>query len=188
MKPDYLIRLKQFYSKHKRLPSYSEMLVIFGLSSKNAVYKIVHKWIDEGILEKANNKLSPAGRFFELPVLGMIKAGYPILADQNKSYLTIDEYLISDPTTTFLLKVRGDSMINAGIFEDDLVIIDSKSSPANGDIVLAEIDSEWTLKYLVRSNGKMFLEAANSNYPPLMPRKELKVHGVVKGVIRKYQA
>lgn len=187
MKTDYLLELKRFYGKFKRLPSYSEMLGLFGLSSKNAVHKIVHKWIEEGLLNKINSKLAPAPKFFSLPLLGLIKAGQPILADEDKSYLTIDEYLIDDPSSSFLLKVRGDSMVNAGIFEDDLVIIDMKRSAASGDIVLAEIDREWTLKYLKKAKGETYLEAANENYPPLHPKKELKVHGVVKGVIRKFR-
>jgi repressor LexA len=187
MKTDYLSQIKKFYAAYKRLPSYSEMLKLFNLSSKNAVYKIVHKWIEEGLLNKENGKLAPAAQFFSLPLLGMVKAGHPILADENKSYLTLDEYLIADPTSSFLLKVRGDSMIDAGIFEDDLVVIDSKTSAENGDIVLAEVDSEWTLKYLKKHKNKIFLEAGNSKYPPIHPKRELKVHGVVRGVIRKFR-
>ncbi|MCX7997100.1 MAG: transcriptional repressor LexA [Patescibacteria group bacterium] len=188
MKPDYLAAIKQFYGKAKRLPSYSEMLDLFGLSSKNAVHKIVHKWIEDGLLKKENSKLAPTGKFFALPLLGMVRAGQPILADENKSYLTLDEYLIDDPSSSFLLKVRGDSMVNAGIFEDDLVIIDMKRSALSGDIVLAEIDKEWTLKYLKKDKNRIYLEAANDKYPPLHPKKELKVHGVVMGVIRKFRS
>lgn len=189
MKTDYLQKLKKFYAKSKRLPSYSEMLSLFGLASKNAVHKIVHKWIEEGILNKENSKLAPSSQFFRLPLVGLVKAGQPILADENKSYLTLDEYLIDDPTSSFLLKVRGDSMVNAGIFEDDLVVIDMKKQALVGDVVLAEIDREWTLKYLKKekNNSKMYLEPANDNYPSLHPKGELKIHGVVKGVIRKFR-
>ncbi len=189
MKTDYLLELKKFYAKAKRLPSYSEMLSLFGLASKNAVHKIVHKWIEDGLLNKDNNKLAPNSKFFAIPLVGMVKAGQPILADENKSYLTIDEYMIDDPTSSFLLKVRGDSMVNAGIFEDDLVVIDMKKQAIVGDIVLAEIDREWTLKYLKKQkNNSLYLEAANDRYPPLLPKKELKVHGVVKGVIRRFSS
>lgn len=186
MKNDYLAEVKKFYAKTKRLPSYSEMLKLFGLASKNAVHKIVHKWIQEGILNQENSKLAPAAQFFRLPLIGIVKAGQPILADENKSYLTLDEYMIDDPTSSFLLKVRGDSMVDAGIFEDDLVVIDMKREAFIGDIVLAEIDHEWTLKYLKKEKEKLYLEAANVRYPPLRPKGELKVHGVVKGVIRKF--
>ncbi|MFW5703755.1 MAG: transcriptional repressor LexA [Patescibacteria group bacterium] len=187
MKENYLASLKTFYARCKRLPSYSEMLELFSLSSKNAVYKIVHKWIDEGLLVKENGKLAPAARFFSLPLVGMVRAGHPILADEHKSYLTLDEYLISDPNSSFLLKVRGDSMVDAGIFEDDLVVIDGKQVAASGDIVLAEVDNEWTLKYLKMEQNRTYLEAANENYDPIYPKQQLKVHGVVRGVIRKFR-
>lgn len=187
MKTDYLASVKKFYGRCKRLPSYSEMLELFGLSSKNAVFKIVHKWIEDGLLTKENGKLAPAASFFSIPLVGMVRAGHPILADENKSYLTLDEYLIADPTSTFLLKVRGDSMVEAGIFEDDLVVIDSRSKADNNDIVLAEVDNEWTLKYLKVGPKGTWLEPGNKNYKPIYPKFQLKVHGVVRGVIRKFK-
>jgi len=185
MKTEYLASLKRFYGKKKRLPSYSEMLGLFGVSSKNAIYKIVHRWINEGLLQKENGKLSPSSQFFSLPLVGTVRAGHPILADEHKSYLTLDEYLINDPASSFLLKVRGDSMVNAGIFEDDLVVIDSGERAENGDIVLAEVDNEWTLKYLTIEHDRTYLEAANERYAPIHPRFQMKIHGVVRGVIRR---
>lgn len=185
MSINHLTSLKKFYKDFNRLPSYTEMLKIFGFSSKNSVFKLVNKWIEEGFLLKDEKKLAPTSKFFGLPLLGIIKAGYPILAEENKTYLTIDEYLIEDPTNLFLLKVSGDSMIDAGIFEGDIVIIDHKKQPKNGDIVLAEVDREWTLKYLKKDSKTVYLEAGNPNYPPIYPKRELKIHGTVKGVVRK---
>ena len=79
-------------------------------------------------------------------------------------------------------------MVNAGIFEDDLVVIDMKKQALIGDVVLAEIDREWTLKYLKKEkNNDLYLEPANEKYPTLHPKGELKIHGVVKGVIRKFR-
>lgn len=187
MKPDYLNAVRKFYARCKRFPSYSEMLDLFQVSSKNAVYKIVHKWIEEGLVNKENGKLAPSASFFRLPLVGMVRAGHPILADEHKSYLTLDEYLISDPTSSFLLKVRGDSMVEAGIFEDDLVVIDSLQKAANGDIVLAEVDNEWTLKYLATETDRTYLKPANPRYEAIHPKYQLKIHGVVRGVIRKLQ-
>jgi SOS regulatory protein LexA len=184
MKKDYLAEIKSFYKKCKRLPSYSEMLKMFDISSKNTIYRIITKLIEDGVIKKENGKLAPTPKFFSLPLLGLIKAGYPILSEENKSYLTLDEYLIDDPNSSFLLKVSGDSMINAGIFEGDLVIIEKKEA-INGDIVLAEIDREWTLKYLKKEKQITYLEAANEKYPRLVPKQELKIYGVVKAVIRK---
>lgn len=177
-----LNQIKKFYRRHKRLPSYSEMLKIFGFSSKNAVFKVIQKLVDEGLLKKEGNKLSPTNRFFALPLLGSIKAGFPILAEEDRSYLTLDEYLIGDPQSSFLLKVSGDSLIGIGIFDGDIVIIERKKIANNGDVVLAQIDREWTLKIL----RKGYLEAANPKYPPFFPHQELQIFGVVKAVVRKF--
>ncbi|NTU74362.1 repressor LexA [Candidatus Roizmanbacteria bacterium] len=188
MKQNYLDQVKNFYKHQHRLPSYSEMLTLFGFASKNAIYKIVQKWLEEGLLKKANNKLAPTSKFFALPLLGVIKAGFPILAEENKQYLTLDEYLIEDPQSSFLLKVSGDSMIQVGIFEGDLVIVEKKNDALTGDIVLAQIDKEWTLKILRKDQkkGVKYLEAANPKYPPFYPRHELQIYGIVKGVVRKF--
>lgn len=180
--------LKKFFKKNRRLPSYSEMLKLFGFSSKNAVFKLINKWVEANLLRKENGKLSPTPRFFALPLLGNIKAGFPILAEENKNYLTLDDYLIEDPSSSFLLKVSGDSMTGVGIFEGDIVVIEKKKPPTIGDIVLAQIDREWTLKIFKKDRKKQtnYLEAANPKYPPLYPHQELQIYGVVKAVIRKF--
>jgi repressor LexA len=187
MAKDYLAELKDFYRSCKRLPSYSEMVKIFGFASKKSVFDLVHKWIEEGILQKVNDKLSPTNKFFSLPLLGIIKAGYPILAEENRQYLSLDEYLIEDPNSSFLLRVSGDSMIEEGIYDGDIVIIQRTKEANSGDVVLAEIDKEFTLKILKKDTKKKvtYLVAANPNYPPFYPKYELKIHGVVKGVVRK---
>ncbi|MBP9690935.1 repressor LexA [Candidatus Woesebacteria bacterium] len=188
MEQDLLTPLKKFYRKNRRLPSYSEMLKIFSVASKRTIYEYVQQLIDEGFIKKINNKLAPTRMFFALPVLGMIQAGFPILAQQSRSYLTLDEYFIEKPDNSFLLKVRGDSMINVGIFEGDLVVIEQKGDSKGGDVVLAEIDNEWTLKILKKEKGKVYLEAANPKYPAFYPEQELKIHGVVRAVLRKMNA
>lgn len=185
MDSDLITPLKKFYRANRRLPSYSEMLKIYNVASKKTVYTYIQKLIDDGFIKKINRKLSPTKMFFALPVYGMIQAGYPIIAEQDRNYLSLDEYLIESPDSSFLLKVRGDSMINVGIFEGDLVVIDRKKHVDAGDIVLAEIDREWTLKILKKVGRKSYLEAANPNYPPFYPEQELKIHGVVRAVLRK---
>ena len=184
---DRLSSIKKFYRKFRRLPSYSEMLKLFNISSKNAVFKIINKLIDLGFIIKESKKLSPTKKFFALPLLGVIKAGFPILAEENKDYLTIDDYLIENPQTSFLLKVSGDSMTGVGIFEGDIVIIERKKDAVTGSIVLAQIDDEWTLKILKKDRKRQtnYLEAANPKYPPFYPSQGLQIYGIVKGVIRK---
>ncbi len=188
MTTDRLSLLKRFFKKNRRLPSYSEMLSLFGFSSKNAVFKLINKWVEAGFIKKESGKLAPTPRFFALPMLGLIKAGYPILAEENRNYLTLDDYLIEDPTSAFLLKVSGDSMTGVGIFEGDIVVIERKRQASIGDIVLAQIDHEWTLKILRRDRMKRtnYLEAANPKYPAFRPRESLEIFGVVKAVVRKF--
>lgn len=189
MSTEHLGSLKKFYKKFRRLPSYSEMLKLFGFSSKNAVFKVIHKLVEEGLLNKDDgNKIAPTSQFFSLPLLGVIKAGYPILADEEKSYLTIDEYLIRDPLSSFLLKVSGDSMAGLGIFEGDIVIVERKKEARPGDVVLAQIDREWTLKVLQKDDKRAitYLMPANPKYPDLYPKEDLQIYGVVRGVVRKF--
>jgi SOS regulatory protein LexA len=179
--------LKKFYKKNHRLPSYSEMLELYGFRSKNSVFKLVESFVKDGIVKKQDGKLAPTSQFFSLPLLGIIKAGFPILSEEDKKYLTLDEYLIDDPISSFLLTVSGDSMTQLGIFEGDIVIIQRKKNAASGDIVLAEIDRQWTLKILKHDKLKHtpYLEAANPKYPNFYPTEELKIHGIVRGVVRK---
>ncbi len=187
MKDNRLAKVKKFYRKFHRLPSYSEMLKLFSLASKKAVFDIIQKWIQAGLIKKEKNKIAPTERFFSLPFVGIVKAGQPILAEEDKDYLSLDEYLIDDPNSSFVLKVSGDSLINAGIFDGDIVIINKKKTAFSGDIVLAEIDGEWTLKVLRkdRTRKKNYLEAANSKYGPFYPKRKLSIFGVVQGVVRK---
>lgn len=164
------------------------MLTLFKLSSKNAIHKIVQKLIDEGFLQKKENKIAPTSQFFALPLLGLVKAGFPILADENRQYMSLDEYLIEDPTSSFLLKVSGDSLVGVGIFDGDIAIIEKKKVANPGEIVLAQIDGEWTLKILNHDSQTRitYLSSANPNYPPFYPRRELQIFGTLKGVIRKF--
>ncbi|MCX7881110.1 MAG: transcriptional repressor LexA [Patescibacteria group bacterium] len=180
-------KLKKFYYQNRRFPSYSEIAKLFNFSSKNSVFKFINKLVNNGFLKKEERKLAPTSKFFSLPILGLVKAGYPILAEENKNYLSLDEYLIGDPTSSFLLRVSGDSLAGIGIFDGDYVIIEKKKNALPGDIVLAEIDKEWTLKIFKkdRQKRKVYLQAANPKYPPLYPRHQLEIFGIVKAVIRK---
>src|SRR3989338_9669843 len=96
---DRLDKIKKFYKKHRRLHSYSEMLNIFNLASKNAVFKIIQKLIEAGFIKKEGAKIAPASKFFALPLVGLVKAGFPILSQENTDYLTLDDYLIGDQQT-----------------------------------------------------------------------------------------
>ena len=85
-----------------------------------------------------------------------------------------------------MLRVIGQSMIDAGISPNDLVIAESEREPKNGDIVIAEVDGAWTMKYFQRRNKEVILIPANKDYPHIYPKQELKIGGVVVSVIKKY--
>jgi SOS regulatory protein LexA len=116
-----------------------------------------------------------------------VAAGFPSPAEEEpREVISMDEYLVAKPDSSFLLKVTGDSMIDACIMEGDLVIVERDRSPKSGDIVLAEVDGQWTMKYFRREGKDVVLEAANSAYPVIRPKEELKIGGVITATVRKY--
>ena len=170
------------------MPGYQEIMNLVGFKSKNAVYKLINKLVEEGILNKdSKGKLTPNKLFGEIPLLGLVEAGFPTDAGEAMTdTLSLDDYLIEHKDSSYLLEVKGDSMIDEGIKEGDLVLVERKGEAEDGDIVIAEIDGGWTMKYLRKKNGKVFLEAANSKYKPMYPTYGFRIAAIVKGVIRKY--
>ncbi|MGD2081280.1 MAG: translesion error-prone DNA polymerase V autoproteolytic subunit [Nitrospirota bacterium] len=121
-------------------------------------------------------------------MLGTVEAGFPSPAEEELcDTLSLDDLLIENPDATFLLKVSGDSMSGAGILPGDMVLVDKGQSPRSGDIVIAEVDGEWTMKYLKRRGQGAVLVPANPKYQPIRPRRELRIAGVVTAVVRKYR-
>lgn len=126
-------------------------------------------------------------RVVGLMINGEVCAGFPSPAEEElRDVISFDEYLVAHPETSFLLSVTGDSMSGAGIMEKDLVIVERGRQPKNGDIILAEIDGNWTMKYFRKRGKSVTLEAANPKYPPIVPREELRIAGVITALVRKY--
>ena len=121
-------------------------------------------------------------------ILGTVEAGSPIPAEEELAdTISLDKLLIENPTATFMLKVSGDSMSDAGILPGDMVIVDKGQDPKNSDIVIAEVDGQWTMKYLKKRGDSITLVPANPKYKPIRPKNELKIAGVVTAVVRKYR-
>ena len=186
--PKYFHQIAKFYRAHKRLPSYREILDITGLKSTNAVHKIINQLTERGLLKKdKTGKLSLGDKFQGINLLGAVEAGWPSPAEEELAdTMDLDEFLIGNREATYMLTVSGDSMIDAGIMPGDLVLVERGKEPKDGDVVIAEVDDGWTLKYFRKKKGKIFLEAANKKYDPIYPKQELKIAAIVTAVVRKY--
>ncbi len=181
-------KITAFFRNQGRMPTYSEIAEIIGVRSKSVVHFWVAKLLSAGILQKdAKGFLFLRRNPRALKLAGEVCAGFPSPAEEElRDIISFDEYLIRNPETSFLLSVTGDSMIEAGIREKDLVIVEKNKEPQNGDIILAEVDGNWTMKYFRRRGKIVTLEAANSKYSPIIPRTDLRIAGVITAVVRKY--
>ena len=160
MEQDHKQKLVRFLDREKRMPTYSEMLSLFGFKSKNAVSRLVDKLVDAGLVAKDSlGRLLPMPALTEVPMLGLV---------------------------TYILEVDGNSMIDAHIADGDMVIAERTETARDGDIVIAEVDGEFTMKYFRKDGAKVWLEPANKDFKPIYPTTGLKVCAVVKGVVRKY--
>ena len=188
--PEIISKLKAFYASRKRLPSFSELQSLLGYSSKGGVSLLITHLLKRGILKRDSK-----GKFVPTPMLeggikllGTVQAGFPSPAEEELvDTLSLDEFLIKNPQASYLVKVSGDSMIDAGIMQGDLVIVERGRHPRHGDIVIAQVDGEWTMKYYEKHGAKVLLRAANKKYPPIEPKAELVVGGVVIANVRKYK-
>ncbi len=178
-----------FYHQKGRMPSFSEIGEMAGLRSKNAVFKLVGKLERLNILKRdEKGKLIPGSISTPVRVLGAVEAGFPSPAEEELvDTLSLDDLLIQNREATFLLKVSGDSMSGAGILPGDMVIVDRGQTPKSGDIVIAQVDGEWTMKYLRKRGDSVTLVPANPKYQAIRPKNELKIAGVVTAVVRKYR-
>jgi len=186
---DYLTRLQDYYAMHRALPSLSSIGQLVGLRSKSSVSALAKRLRLAGYLSATpDRRLAPTEQFFARPVVDTVRAGLPQAAnDPRQESLAIDSYLINKPSRSVLLVVRGDSMIEAGLFEDDHIVVDRGAAARPGDIVVAIVDNEFTVKYLAQDKRGYFLKPGNPAYPSIRPQGQLEIYGVVKGSFRKYR-
>lgn len=181
-------KISKFYRDRKRMPSYSEIMKLAGYASKSAAFKLVCRLVDEDFLKKDSaGKLLPGRLFHAVKVLGTVEAGWPTTAEEQLiDTISLDEFLIANKDATYMLTVNGDSMKNAGILSGDMVLVERANDARDGAIVVAEVDGQWTMKYLRRRGRQVFLEPANELFSRIVPRRSLKIAAIVKAVIRKY--
>jgi repressor LexA len=145
----------------------------------------IDKWIEANNItvdDTANNKV-------EVPIVGKISAGLPILAEENiEGTLTVDYSLVKNPAKVFALRVRGTSMINAGILNGDFVLVRQQPTAEQGDMVAVLIEDEATVKRFYKEKDKIRLQPENETMEPIIidPKIDnVKIIGKIKGVIRK---
>ncbi|MDK2126861.1 LexA family protein [Parachitinimonas caeni] len=187
---EYLGKLQDYYSEYRSLPSYARMGLLLGMAAKSAVGKLLTRLQNQGYLERApDGQWIPTRQFFERPLSEHpVPAGLPVAAnDVGTDGLALDDYLIEKPSSTVLIPVKGDSMIDAGIQPGDIAVVERRHTASLGDIVVAIVDNEFTLKTLGKERGEYVLMPANPAYPVIRPRGALEIFGVMVGLVRKYR-
>ena len=185
---EYKDKLLSFYSREKRMPTYTEMMRLFGFKSKNAVARLVDKFIDAGLVAKDHlGRLIPESSLGSIPLLGQVTAGFPATVEEELSdTINLEDYLVTGKGNTYMLKVDGNSMIDAHIADGDMVLVEKTNKARDGEIVIANVDGEFTMKYFRKVGDKVWLEPANKDFKPIYPEQYLTITAIIKAVIRKY--
>jgi len=187
--------LNDFIQQHGYAPSLEEIGRRFGLSSLATVHKHLTNLQEKGFIKRSWNRsrsveLIPARvgtRSVEVPLLGYVAAGYPIEAVAGSETINVPEDLVGKGDT-YVLRVKGDSMIDEQIRDGDYVIVEDRKTAENGEMVIALVNgSEATLKKFYREAGRIRLQPANpAMQPMLFDADQIQVQGVVIGVMRRY--
>ena len=182
----------QFIQSNEYAPSYREIAEHFGLSSTATVHEHIKALEDKGLItssQKAARSLEVInyrfGKSIELPLAGLITAGEPIEAIETSETIAVPQSMIRDENS-FVLKVRGESMIEDGILDGDYVIVERNFYPRNGDVVVALLDNTYaTLKKYFREKDRIRLQPANKHMKPIYSKNPA-IQGVVKGIMRTF--
>lgn len=199
-KQEAVLRFIETYQlEFGKSPTLREMREAFGVSSDNSILKHLKALEEKGFLKKddtprgiglldsVKEKFEAAAQVSRIPLLGTIPAGGPVLSEEFVlDYFEVGNDLLKKPQGSFALKVSGLSMINAGILEGDFVIANRSIPTKDGDIVIALVDGENTVKRYRSNKGKVWLEADNPDYADIYPDEFLEIQGVVTAVIRMY--
>ncbi len=182
----FLDALKKHY-RRSPLPSFRQIAEDLKYKYHNSVQHYLETLMFSGIVKKIDDFLYLDKKLFGLKIYdSRIPAGMPAAAEDSYEVFDFENYLRADEERSFMLRVTGDSMIEAGIYDGDLIVVDRKIQPTHGVIVVAIIDGGYTVKYLRKKAGKHYLKAANPKYKDIYPESEFKIVGVVTGSVRKF--
>ena len=190
---DFLI---DYYNKNSVYPTFDEMRDFLQIKSKSGIHKLLSSLEEKGFVNRLPHKARALSintnvneKEKDLPFLGRIAAGNPIEAITGSfEYISVPNYLVNNKDEHFTLEVTGDSMIDAGIYDGDIVVIRKTEVTDSGDIVVALIDqNEVTLKRFRSFKNSIALEPANKNYKiRLFGEDRVKIQGKLAGLIRKF--
>jgi len=187
---EYLTKLQDYYADWKSIPSYAKLCEVFGIASKSWVKAILTRLSEAGFIERTPDGVwVPTRQFYARPLAeSSVQAGMPVSVTATQGdFFVIDEMLVDTPSKTTLIPVKGDSMIEAGIHDGDIAVVEKRNLANVGDIVVAIVDDEFTLKTLDKERGHFILRPANQAYPVIRPQGTLEIFGVLIGLIRKYR-
>lgn len=183
---EFLRKLKEVYY-NRPLPSFEQICKDLGYKSKNSIWQYFQKLLEYGCVKEENNRYFLSSELFGVSYFESgVRAGFPSVAESDpEERLSFDSILIRSPASTFSVRIVGDSMIDAGIYENDIAIVEKERAPQNGDIVVAMVDGDFTIKFYRQEQGETFLEPANKKYPIIRAKEELQIFGIVTGIVRK---
>ena len=187
---EYLGRLRDYYAANRRIPSFQRIAELMGFASRAASSKLLERLEAAGFVERTpdDDAWIPSARFFERTLVSAsIRAGSSesIEATGAEPFL-VDNYLIQHPSRTVMIPVKGDSMIDAGIHDGDVIVVERDREARAGDFVVAIVDDGFTLKELAIERGKFILLPHNKTYPIIRPKGELEIYGVMVGLVRRF--
>ena len=186
--------IRRFVAENGYSPSLEEIGEAFGLSSVATVHKHVSHLVEKGMLRKAWNRSRSVEPVDEpeagvsLPLAGVVAAGAPIEAIEDRETIEVPQQMVPPRTDSFVLRVRGESMIDEQIRDGDFVIVESRREARNGETVVALIRGEdATLKRFYRKGGTVRLEPANVTMQPIeVAAEDVEIRGIVRGLLRRY--
>ncbi|PQZ67629.1 peptidase S24 [Achromobacter sp. MYb9] len=187
----HLRRLRDLYARAGCMPSYSEMARALGFKAKNAAFKLTQRLVASGYLEKSvGGRLVPSSDFFTVDFSDdEVRAGFGCEgnATGRLQAQALNQLLITRPSKTVFLQVRGDSMVDAGILSGDVAVVETGMQAVHGDVVVAEIDGIHTIKEYRIDRGKPYLAAHDQDRRSMCAKETLNIIGVVRGVVRSYK-
>ena len=179
--------LRHFFRSGWVYQSFDQMSQLLGYANSAWVKRFFEKLVWEGILSLESKVYIPTSKLTGYHLFESVRAGLPFTPETHPtSQVDLEKYLIEHPASTYFVKVKWDSMEDAGIRQGDIVILDRSLTPKNGDIVIASLDGDVTLKYFEKKWEKLRLIPANPKYEPIVVDWPCEILGVVAGSVRKY--